>query len=47
MTGGIDAFAMGVALVNPDAEVYVKITHSWYAPEAEKAAFPAAFRYGL
>ena len=32
------AFAMGIASVNPDAEVYVKITHSWYAPEAEKAA---------
>ena len=38
VTGGIDAFAMGIASVNPDAEVYVKITHSWYAPEAEKAA---------
>lgn len=38
VTGGIDAFAMGIASVNPDAKVYVKITNSWYAPDAEKAA---------
>ena len=38
VTGGIDAFAMGIALVNPDAKVYVKVTNSWYAPEAEEAA---------
>lgn len=38
VTGGIDAFAMGVYSVNPDARVYVKVTNSWYDPEAEEAA---------
>lgn len=38
VTGGIDAFAMGVYSVNPDAVVYVKVTNSWYDPTAEKAA---------
>lgn len=38
VTGGIDAFALGIASVNPDAKVYVKVTNSWYAPEEEKAA---------
>lgn len=38
VTGGIDAFAMGVYSVNPDAVIYVKITNSWYDPDAEKAA---------
>ncbi|MBR5280419.1 MAG: BMP family ABC transporter substrate-binding protein [Clostridia bacterium] len=30
VTGGLDAFAKGVAAVNPDAEVYVKTTDSWF-----------------
>ena len=34
----IDAFALGVYSVNPDAQIYVKVTNSWYSPEAEKAA---------
>lgn len=38
VTGGIDAFSMGVYSVNPDAVVYVKVTNSWYDPEGEKAA---------
>lgn len=38
VTGGIDAFAMGVYSVNPDAVVYVKVTNSWFDPDAEKAA---------
>lgn len=38
VTGGIDAFAMGVYSVNPDAKVYVKVTNSWFDPDAEKAA---------
>lgn len=38
VTGGIDAFAIGVASVNPDAEIYVSVTHSWYDPVAEEAA---------
>ena len=35
VTGGIDAFAMDVASVNPDAKVYVKVTNSWYDPTEE------------
>lgn len=38
VTGGIDAFAMGVYEVNPDAQVIVRVTHSWFDPDAEKAA---------
>lgn len=38
VTGGIDAFAIGVASVNPNAEIYVSVTHSWYDPKAEEAA---------
>lgn len=38
VTGGIDAFAIGVSAVNPEAKVYVKVTNSWYDPVAEKAA---------
>ncbi|MGN0414526.1 MAG: BMP family ABC transporter substrate-binding protein [Agathobacter sp.] len=38
VTGGIDAFAIGIASVNPDAKIYVKVTNSWYDPEGEKAA---------
>ncbi len=38
VTGGIDAFALGVASVNPDATIYVVVTNSWYDEEAEEAA---------
>lgn len=38
VTGGIDAFAMGVNFVNPDATVYVKVTNSWFDPQAESDA---------
>lgn len=38
VTGGIDAFALGVYSVNPSAQIYVKVTNSWYDPEAEKTA---------
>lgn len=38
VTGGIDAFALGVYSVNPDAKIYVKVTNSWYDPKAEEAA---------
>lgn len=39
VTGGLDAFAKGIAAVNPDAEVYVKTTDSWFdlAKEGEVA----------
>lgn len=38
VTGGIDAFALGIYSVNPDAEVYVKVTNSWYDSKAEEEA---------
>ncbi|MDD6069197.1 MAG: BMP family ABC transporter substrate-binding protein [Clostridiales bacterium] len=38
VTGGIDAFAIGVASVNPDAKIYVAVTNSWFDPEKEEAA---------
>ena len=38
VTGGINAFAMGVEKVNPDARVYVKVTHSWFDPMGETMA---------
>ena len=38
VTGGIDAFALGIYSVNQDAEVYVKVTNSWFDPEGEKVA---------
>jgi basic membrane protein A len=33
---GIDAFARGVASVNPEAEVHVEWINEWYAPAKEK-----------
>lgn len=38
VTGGINAFAMGVASVNPEAQVVVKVTNSWYDPAEETNA---------
>lgn len=38
---GIDAFAKGVAEVNPEAEVYVEWANAWYDPAAEAAAASA------
>lgn len=38
VTGGIDAFAIGVASVNPDAKIYVAVTNSWYDPQKEEEA---------
>ena len=35
---GINAFALGVKSVNPDATVAVRWTHTWYDPVSEKAA---------
>ena len=45
-TGGIDAFAMGVEKVNPDAKVYVAVTDSWFSPEDEQAASDALIALG-
>ncbi|MCI5493577.1 MAG: BMP family ABC transporter substrate-binding protein [Lachnospiraceae bacterium] len=46
VTGGIDAFAIGVESVNPDAEIYVKVTNSWFDPEGERAAADALLAEG-
>lgn len=46
VTSGIDAFAMGVELVNPDAKVYVKVTGSWFDPEGEGQAAEALINMG-
>lgn len=45
-TGGIDAFAIGVEQVNPDATVYVAVTNSWFDPEKEQAASDALIAQG-
>ncbi|MGN1114497.1 MAG: BMP family ABC transporter substrate-binding protein [Oscillospiraceae bacterium] len=45
-TGGIDAFAMGVNSVNPDAQVFVKVTNSWYSPTEETNAAKALISDG-
>ena len=46
VTGGIDAFALGVYSVNPEAKVYVKVTNSWFDPDAEKAAAQTLLNMG-
>ena len=46
VTGGCNAFAMGAYSVNPDVEVYVKTTNSWFDPEGEKMAAQALIDLG-
>lgn len=46
VTSGVDAFAMGVESVNPDAKVYVKVTGSWFNPEGEGQAAKALIDMG-
>ncbi len=46
VTGGIDAFALGVYSVNPNAKIYVKVTNSWFDPAREKAAAQALLAMG-
>jgi len=38
VTGWLNAFAMGVESVNPDAQIYVSVTHSWFYPAGERKA---------
>ena len=38
VAGGLNAFALGVEKVNPDAKIYIKVTHSWFDPMGEAAA---------
>jgi basic membrane protein A len=46
VTGGINAFAMGVESVNPDAKVYVKVTNTWFDPTLEGQAAEALLDMG-
>ena len=46
VTGGVNAFAMGAYSVNPDCQVYVKVTNSWYDPEGETQAAQALIDSG-
>jgi basic membrane protein A len=38
VTGGLNAFALGVERVNPNARIYVGVTHSWFDPMGETDA---------
>ena len=46
VTGGCDAFAMGVESVNPDAKVYVKVTNTWFDVDLEGQAAEALLDLG-
>lgn len=46
VTGGINAFAMGVESVNPEAKVYVKVTNTWFDPTLEGQAAEALLDMG-
>lgn len=43
---GINAFALGAQSVNPDVEVLVEYTNSWYDPAGEKQAAEALLAQG-
>jgi len=46
VTGGINAWALGIQSVYPEAEVKVKVTGKWYDPEGEAAAAQALIDAG-
>lgn len=46
VTGGIDAFAIGVESVNPKAKIYVDVTNSWYDEKKEKKASECLLNMG-
>lgn len=46
VTGGINAFAMGIESVNPGAKVYVKVTNTWFDPTLEQQAAEALLDMG-
>jgi len=46
VTGGLDAFAKGIAAVNPDAVVYVKVTNTWFSVDLESQAAEALLDLG-
>ena len=41
VTGGVNAWALGIQSVYPEAEIKVKVTGEWYDPEGEAAAAQA------
>ena len=44
--GGANAFTLGVRSVNPDAEVYIRYTNTWYDPTTERQAAEALLDMG-
>ena len=46
VTGGLNAFAIGVEKANPHARIYFKVTHSWFDPMGESAAARALISFG-
>ena len=46
VTGGINAFSLGVESVNPKARVHVKVTHRWFDPRGEIEAANALIAKG-
>jgi len=46
VTSGINAFARGVAKVNPDARVYVWVTGNWFDPMGENHAANTLIAFG-
>ena len=46
VTGGLNAFALGVEKVNPKAKVYVRVTHSWFDPIEETNAAQKLIKLG-
>jgi len=38
VTGGLNAFALGVEKVNPHARIYVRVTYNWFDPTGEMNA---------
>jgi basic membrane protein A len=46
VTGGVNAFALGVESVNPNARIYVRVIHSWFDPLGEDEAARALIARG-
>jgi basic membrane protein A len=46
VTGGLNAFAMGVESVNPKARVQVRVVHNWFDPTGEVLAARALIKEG-
>lgn len=46
VSGGINAFAIGVEKVNPDARIFVRLTYNWFDPMGETVAARALIAAG-